>query len=301
MNATRYVRTDDAKTVVSGCEDVVLTALGIPYNMGNPHIDCPYPSHGGKNDWRWDAEKSKAFCTCSCGDSIFDVVAKVKSIDFESAKVWVAEILERRDVIHESTQRGGMSAEGLLNRPPHERDDSLPRNYLAHRLGIEPDAVVMPTTDAVGLTALPYYDPPPANSDKPTLVGKFPCTVWKTVGVDGAFHAHRIYVAPDGLGKADLGETSDGRARNPKKSAKVLNGQSITGYCVVFGNPDKAENLLVAEGIESAAAVAYAFEPDVRSNTIAVVAGISAVGVEGVKPWPATRRITVAADRDETI
>ena len=299
MNATRYVRTADAKTMVSGREHEVLTALGIPYNMGNPHIDCPYPSHGGKNDWRWDEEKSKAVCTCTGWHEIFDVVANVESMDFEAAKVRIAEILGRHDLIRTSTQRGGMSAESLLNRPPEERDDSLPRKYLAHRLGIEPDAVVMPTTVAVGLIALPYYDPPPTNSDKPALVGKFPCTVWKTVGVDGAFHAHRIYVAPDGLGKADLGKTSNGRARNPKKSAKVLDGQSITGYCVVFGNLDEAEHIIVAEGIETAAAIAKAYELEIRSNTVAVVAAISAVGVEGVEPWPATRRITVAADRDE--
>jgi len=299
MSATRYVRTDEIKKAVSGREDLVLTALGIPYKMGTPHIDCPYPTHGGKNDWRWDAEKSKAFCTCSCGDSVFDVVAKVLGTDFEGAKVWVAELLGRHDLIRTSTQRGGMSAERLLNWPPDERNDSLPRKYLAHRLGIEPDAVVMPTTDAVGLIALPYYEPPPANGNRPTLVGTFPCTVWKTVGVDGAFHAHRIYVAPDGRGKAELGETSDGRARDPKKSAKVRDGQSITGYCVVFGNAEQADHLIVAEGIETAAAVAYAFKSEVLSSAVAVAAGISAVGVEGVKPWPATRRITVAADRDE--
>lgn len=299
MNATRYVRTGDIKTAVSGHEHEVLTALGIPYNMGNPHIDCPYPTHGGINDWRWDAEKSKAFCTCSCGDSIFDVASKKLAKDFEGAKVWIAETLDRHDLIRTSTQRGGMSAEGLLSRPPEERDDRLPRNYLAHRLGIEPDAVVMPTTDVVGLIALPYYDPPSANSDKPTLVGKFPCTVWKMIGPDGEFHAHRIYIAPNGLGKADLGKTSNGRTRNPKKSAKVQDGKSITGCCVVFGNPDEAEHIIDAEGIETAAALAYTFRSELLSNKIAVVAAISAVGVEAVKPWPATRRITVAADRDE--
>ena len=299
MNATRYVRTADIKTAVSGREHEVLTALGIPYNMGNPHIDCPYPTHGGENDWRWDTEKSKAVCTCTGWHSIFDVVSKKLAIDFEGAKVWVAETLNRHDLIRTSTKHGGMSAESLLNRPPEERDDRLPRNYMAHRLGIEPDAVVMPATDAFGLIALPCYDPPLANSDKPTLVGTFPCTVWKMIGPDGAFHAHRIYVAPNGLGKADLGKTSNGRARNPKKSAKVLDGQNISGCCVVFGNLDEAEHIIVAEGIETAAAVAKAYELEICSNTVAVVAAISAIGVEAVKPWPATRRITVAADRDE--
>ena len=299
MNAIRYVRTAEAKTMVSGREGEVLTALGIAYNMGNPHIDCPYPTHGGKNDWRWDAENSIAYCTCLGRHSIFDVVINFESMDFEAAKVRIAEILGRHDLIRTSTQRGGMSAENLLNRPPEECNDGLPRNYLAHRLGIEPDAVLMPTTDVVGMNALPYYDPPHATGDKPTLVGKFPCTVWKMIGPDGAFHAHRIYVAPNGLGKADLGKTSNGRPRNPKKSAKVLNGQSITGCCVVFGNPNKAEHLIGTEGLETAAAVANSYESEVLSNTVAVVAAISAVGVEAVKPWPATQRITVAADRDE--
>jgi len=61
---SRFVATVAISFAVRGREGDVLDAVGIEWRSGRPHIDCPYPTHGGKNDWRWDEKKSRAFCTC---------------------------------------------------------------------------------------------------------------------------------------------------------------------------------------------------------------------------------------------
>jgi Domain of unknown function (DUF927)/Toprim domain len=304
----QFVKTSDIKNAVKGREAEVLAALGIAWERGRPHIDCPYPTHGGKLDWRWEPKEAKAFCTCSTkGDSIFDVVSKVESLGegktgFEAAKLRVAEILGRADFIQEpGASTGSTTADGLLNRPTAERNDDLPATYLAARLGVAVADLVQPSTRTVGLRELGYYDPPATDGGKPHLVGKFACAVFETVAADGKKHAHRIYLAADGKAKAALGKRADGKERNPKKAAKRLEGDTISGRSVLFGDAGRAEHLVVAEGIETAAAVAYAFKAEVQVGAVAVAAAISAVGVEAVKPWPGTKRIAVAADRDEAM
>src|SRR5687768_11780651 len=108
MIPERYVQTKRIKEAVAGHELAVLEAMGINWSGGCGHIDCPYPDHGGKDDWRWDAKKGCAFCTCigkrpneGSSHSIFDVVSTCKGIDFEAAKIRVAEILGRTDLIQE--------------------------------------------------------------------------------------------------------------------------------------------------------------------------------------------------------
>ena len=125
---------------------------------------------------------------------------RVEGIDFEAAKLRVAEILGRRDLIE---TKGGqrMDAASLLQPPADQRDDGLGRRYLAYRLGVPPEQVPMPSTPVVGWRELPYYDPPASKEKKPRLVGRYPCVVFETVAPDGRRHAHRIYVASDGAGQ----------------------------------------------------------------------------------------------------
>ena len=142
---------------------------------------------------------------------------------------------------------------------------------------------------------------PPAKhkkNGKPVLVTHAPCAVFETIAADGRRHAQRIYLTPDGCGKAELG-TDGGKPRDPKKSARLVNGQPSTAGCsVVWGNPD-TEQLVVAEGIENAAVVACAFREEIERGEFAVLSAITANGVEAFVPWPSKRRITVAGDRDE--
>jgi hypothetical protein len=187
-----------------------------------------------------------------------------------------------------------------LSAPADRRDESLPIRYLAHRLGVPADAVPVPRTPTAGLKALGYYDPPaPGSSAKPTLVGEFPCAVFGTVAADGRTHAHRIYLAPGGAGKADLGTGPDGRPRDPKKSAKIIGEDNTAGRSVLWGDPERAPHIIVTEGIETAAAVALAMGGEIAAGELVVAAAISATGVEAFQPYPATRHVTVAADRDE--
>jgi hypothetical protein len=225
--ANRYVSTGTLQQAVRRRETEVLEALGIPWQDGAPHIHCPYPDHDDQNpSWRWDERKCRAHCTCIGRHSIFDVVMHAEGLGFEAAKLRVAEILGRTDLIKggESDRPRAMDAESLLQPSADERDDRLPRSYLAHRLGVAADEVLMPSTPVVGWRELPYYDPPTKNGVRPKLVGRYPCAVFGTKAPDGRQHAHRIHVASGGAGKAELGVGPDGHPRDPKKSAKLRDG-----------------------------------------------------------------------------
>ena len=307
MSGETYVKTSDIKSAVGGHEEAVLDAVVPQWRSTETHIDCPYPDHGGASDWRWDKKRLRAICTCCNGhsDSIFNVVQKCEGIDFDAAKVRVAELIGRRDLIKEkrTSSSDGIKhqktdAASLLRPPNDNRDDELVRAYLAHRLGIVATDVVMPISRYVGFKELPYYDPPSSRNAKPKVVASPPCAVFETWNAQNKRHAHRIWLAPDGAGKADLGERN-GRKREVKKSAKVLDDESTAGRSVFWGSPRKAPWIIITEGIETGAAVAYAFRQEIEEGALCVAAAISAAGVMAFLPWEPTRRITIAADRDE--
>src|SRR5690348_17544000 len=68
---------------------------------------------------------------------------------------------------------------------------------------------------------------------------------------------------------------------------------------VIWGNPEKAPHLILCEGVENAAAGAVAFRAEIEAEEAYVTSAINAGGIEAFAPWPATQRVTVAADRDE--
>lgn len=301
----QYVRTQAIRDAVAGRETEVLDALGIRWREGRPHINCPYPDHRGEEDWRWNDKKARAYCTCSTGDSVFDVVMKCEGLQtFDDAKLRVAEIIGAQQLV---TVRHGddrrfmrTDARSLISPPSDNRDDELVRAYLAHRLGVDLVDAPIPSTPIAGIEALDYFDPLPQGSKaKPKSIGAFPCAVFGTLSPDGRAHAHRIYLAPGGAGKAKLGQTSSGKERDPKKSAKTSDDISIGGLSVLWGDPETAATTIVLEGIETGAAVAYALRDKVAKGDVLVAAAISAVGVEAFQPWPACDLLIVGADRDE--
>src|SRR6516162_8988133 len=164
---SRFVATKAVHATVRGRETDILDALGIPWRQGRPHIRCPYPDHIDNNpSWRWDPKRDCAFCTCqgSKADGIFDIVMKVRCLDFEAAKILVAELLHREDLI--KTKSGNVGAtwqktdpQSLLNPPADNRNDELAYRYLAARLGIAVDQVPRPSTQMVGIASLAYFDP----------------------------------------------------------------------------------------------------------------------------------------------
>lgn len=268
--ARSYVATAAIRRAISGRELDVLTALGIQC-CGSQHIHCPYPDHADKHpSWRWDAQKSRAYCTCTRSDSIFDVICKVKGVGFEVAKIMAAEMVGRTDLIRDrqSQRYGSATATQLLNPPVENRDDALAWTYLAHRLDIQPSMVPRPTTKVVGIKSLPYFDPPKAKGDKPFRVGDFPAAVFETVDREGQTHAHRIYLATDGVGKAELGVMADGMPRKPKKAAKKRSNENTAGRAVIFGDPSKAETEVIFEGIETATVAAFAFQAGLHAESL---------------------------------
>jgi hypothetical protein len=134
MTSDRYVPTPAIRQAVRGHETTVLAALGITWRGGAQHIACPYPDHADQNpSWRWVERKARAYCTCvERSHSIFDVVMRIEGVDFETAKLRVAEILGCHDlIVSKDGQR--MDAASLLPPPADQRDDALVRSYLASR------------------------------------------------------------------------------------------------------------------------------------------------------------------------
>jgi hypothetical protein len=95
-----FAPTGAIRHAVVGRENGILAALGICWTGRSQHINCPYPDHADNHPWwRWDPVKHCAFCTCTKPDSIFDVVCKVKGVTFDAAKVIVAKMIGRLDLL----------------------------------------------------------------------------------------------------------------------------------------------------------------------------------------------------------
>jgi hypothetical protein len=149
MMAERYVPIRSLQAAVKGRETEVLDALRIAWQDGAPHIRCPYAAHTDHHpSWRWDREKGRAYCTCieQGGHLIVDVVMHLECTEFETAKVRVARILGRGDLIQDQVRHTHqcMDAASLLEPPADQQDPDLAPAYLGHRLGLLPNQVAMP-------------------------------------------------------------------------------------------------------------------------------------------------------------
>ncbi|MDH3664214.1 MAG: toprim domain-containing protein, partial [Alphaproteobacteria bacterium] len=137
------------------------------------------------------------------------------------------------------------------------------------------------------------------DSQDPLKVGTFPMAAFGMLDRDGRQHAHRIYLADDGTGKAEIHHPQTGEELDAKKSMPVREGEASTaGLATIFG-ATTAAHCILCEGIETAAAIAFAFKDEVKAGAIMVASAINAGGVERFQQWPRTTRIVVAADRDE--
>jgi hypothetical protein len=109
----RYVPTKAIRDAVKGREINVLSALGIHWDGKSSHIRCPYPAHEDQHpSWRWNQAKRRAHCTCTPSASIFDVIGKVRGVDFEAAKIVVAEMIGCFDLIRGKNARGKRKGRG---------------------------------------------------------------------------------------------------------------------------------------------------------------------------------------------
>jgi hypothetical protein len=110
----RYIKTADARQIAKGRGADVLRALKISWPPAHgDHITCPVHDDHDPS-FRWDESKGCAFCTCDIsGASIFDVVMRVEGIDFEAAKIRVAEVLNRDDLIIDPNTERGVTVEEM--------------------------------------------------------------------------------------------------------------------------------------------------------------------------------------------
>jgi hypothetical protein len=123
-----YVKTKAIKAAAKGHEDEIVRAIGIPWR-GRDHIRCPYPDHDDKNpSWRLMAS-GLAICTCCAGKThtVFDVAMKVVGIDFEAAKIRVAQLIGRTDLIINPADDKGLTLE------EYAEAKRLPREFLIAR------------------------------------------------------------------------------------------------------------------------------------------------------------------------
>jgi len=290
---------------VAGQEPRLLDGAGIG-QAASGHIKCPMIRRHDDKDpsFRWDQSRRKAICTC-IGQwhpkgyktlGIFDVLGEVLGLPFDEVKVWACAQLGRHDLIKIKGKGSGTDPASLLSPAAPFRDDTIVSTYLGYRLGVDPLEAPLPTTPYAGWKALAYYDPPPPGSKHAVQVGDYSAAVFGITDRDGSLHAHRIYVAPGGHGKAVIPSLPNGTQRPVKKLAPTSGGRSSSGMGIVWGNLGTATWSIIAEGPETAAAVAYAFRNDIG---LAVISTISATGVEFFRPGPNCAQVIVAADRDE--
>ena len=111
------------KEVVKGRETGVLDALGIDWRSPETHIRCPYPEHADHNpSWRWDVAVARARCSCDSSASIFDVIMKVRDVDFSEACVIAAEMIGRDDLIGASDSVAGLTLDEYAAAKRFSRD-----------------------------------------------------------------------------------------------------------------------------------------------------------------------------------
>jgi hypothetical protein len=150
---SRYVKTADARAATEGHEAEIVRALGVPWH-GRGHIRCPYPDHDDHDpSWRL-MDDGMAICSCRTAHSVFDVAMHLQGIDFEEAKLRVAEILGRTDLIVDPAADKGLTLE------EYAEAKGLPLEFL-HQIGLR-DA----TYSGKPAVRMPYMRP---DGGKPSL------------------------------------------------------------------------------------------------------------------------------------
>ncbi len=306
---------DRAKDAIDGHQLDIINHKGIewpPARNGVSHISCPYPNHPGNPDhnWRYDERRKKAVCTCVGYHDVFDVLTLLRGgnhrngVEGKRSAVEALQIIGRHDLAEEGNQHGRSDIpwhewnkqDRMLHPPADLRDDNIARTFLAARLGIDPDDVVMPSTPWVGIRALEYYE-------NRKVIGTFPAAAFAQIDLSTGEITGVIieYIDPSLTKKAKLGREGDqpnGNWRTSKKFAREYK----PGGAVVFGKI-KAPIKAPCEGVATGAAIAYA-AASVGNGNIAVLCGGTAAGMTAIKLNDITsndiiERLAIAADRDE--
>jgi hypothetical protein len=160
LDTERYVTTADICAGIKGRGADVIEALGIPWRVGKPHINCPYPKHTDNNpSWRWDERKARAYCTCITGShSVLDVVMTVEGADFDAAKIRAAELLGRIDLIRDRGKRKAKGGGGDV--PPEHRCNGATASGCRIADYAEAKCLPIPFLRSLGVTEVSYQGAP---------------------------------------------------------------------------------------------------------------------------------------------
>ena len=182
----KFVATASIRDAVAGQEPKILKALGILWTGSPAHIRCPYRDHIDVHpSWRWDARKKRAYCTCAQSNSIFDVISKIRGVDFEAAKIIAAEIIDRPDLIRQIYKKESRA----------KKNAQIPDNNTA------------PTENPGGCTLAAYAEAKQLNADTLRSFGVSqiylgqPAVHIPYYAADGEEIAVRLRIALDGKNK----------------------------------------------------------------------------------------------------
>lgn len=296
---------NEVKSAAWGNWDNILSSLAPALHpaLARPgkHVDCPNPSHGGKNDFRLHkdyVETGGAICTCNKRmNNGFSVLMWINGWDFKTALFEVAEVLgfdtsnptprpripvdieelERKKREKEKKRKvNDEKIQTALNRVwqetlPAEHPDAEPLRLYMVRRGLP--SINIPETLRFHPN-LPYWE-------DDSLTGYWPAIVALVQAPDGSpVTLHRIFLDKSG-NKAPV--------LTPKKLMPRPSFRTLSGAAIRLGPASKTMGL--TEGVETGLAVQTA-------TGMSVWATITAVLMEQWINSDVTDFVCVYADKD---
>lgn len=250
----------------------ILAALGVPDHMLNPRKHQPCPTCGGKDRFRFTNKDDAGLFYCNQCRSIspIDLLMRMKGWDFATAAKEIEAVLGEVPVTR-STSKNAPSARRSMQRlwdsgRPIEAGDFVDR-YLASR-GVRQDQYArwLRKSDSV------------IHRTDDGMESRHPAMLAKILDPSGQpANIHQTYL------------TFDGNKANVKPPRKIMWGSIPKGSAVRLF--DAAEELGIAEGIETAFSAAALFQ-------MPVWAALNATLLAGWEPPPDTQSVVIFGDND---
>lgn len=113
-------------------------ALGEAIEKAPRHVDCPFPAHGGKKDFRLfrdAAETGGGVCTCGTSHDGFEMLMKINGWSFKDALREVGDLIgaERKEIHKKKRDKPSQSA-SLQSSPEQTTERGKPRRTVKGRL-----------------------------------------------------------------------------------------------------------------------------------------------------------------------
>ncbi|WP_052465114.1 DUF7146 domain-containing protein [Geoalkalibacter subterraneus] len=308
-----HLDADEVRREARGRWESILSSLASGFDPAlqrvGKHVDCPMPSHGGKNDFRFFkdvAETGGAICSCGKWGDGFALLMAKNGWSFPDALQEVGSYLgltdqkereERAKRRNDPREQERLAKERAEKEAKRKKDDQTLRRGL-NEVWSNSVAIDHPQAEPARLYLarrglkvrnlpqtlrchpyLPYYE----EGEK---IGVFPALVAMVQAPDGApVTLHRIYLTDEGF-KAPV--------PSPKKLMAYPSDRTLRGAAIRLGPLTKERTLGVAEGIETALAVQQG------SDEMPVWATISASILENFEPPSEVVLLCIWADKDRS-